>query len=154
ALIYLNTRSIIHRDVKGRNILLNKEGECKLADFGVSKNLQTTQGPGGGEQIAGSPLWLSPEAVSGLKVGPKTDIWSLGITAIEIAENRVPNEECGVSGNPMPLIDAGLCAQSTLRVMRAITANPPPRLNDKLGWSDDFKASLFSPLCQNKLPVR
>jgi serine/threonine-protein kinase 24/25/MST4 len=64
---------------------------------------------------------MSPEVISGKEVDYKADIWSVGITAIEIAEKRVPNEELG----------------STFRVMRAITTNAPPTLRET-HWSPQF----------------
>jgi serine/threonine protein kinase len=89
-------------DVKGRNILLTSVGECKLADFGVSKSLaREGSGSGNGEDsgstgLAGSPHWMPPEVISGRESDYKADIWALGITAIEIAEKRVPHEEMTV----------------------------------------------------------
>lgn len=103
ALIWLHSRDIIHRDVKGANILLNEKGEVVLADFGVSKeidvkNFETTKG------IIGSPYWLPPESFRDkrpdigdprkmINWASKGDVWALGITAIEIAEGAPPRSD-------------------------------------------------------------
>ena len=70
----------MHRDIKAANILVNKEGKIKVADFGVSTLLHHTQT--GRNTKTGSPFWMSPELLSKSQYSYKTDIWSLGITAI------------------------------------------------------------------------
>lgn len=93
ALIYLNEVCyVIHRDVKSGNILLNKEGDVKLSDFGVSSiNYSLRQKK---STFAGSPYWISPDMVDAEKeekpYNYKIDIWSLGITCIELAEIQPP----------------------------------------------------------------
>lgn len=145
ALVYLNGKNLVHRDVKAGNILVNKSAHVKMADFGVSKkafdavdagDLQdgTTSSSNDSKaealsgstvgadeiEIAGSPLWMAPEVLIG-QVVFKSDIWSVGITAIELAERKVPYSE----------------ATSTMRVMRLIKNNTPPTLREK-HWSQDF----------------
>ena len=75
---------MIHRDIKADNILLNEKGQAKLADFGVSAKLLSTYGSK--ESVIGTPFWMSPEILSKNKYTNKTDIWSVGITAVEMAE--------------------------------------------------------------------
>jgi len=87
-LIYLHKRKKLHRDIKAGNILLDVNGNTKLADFGVSTSLASTCGYK--DSVIGTPFWMSPEVISNSKYGPKTDIWSLGITAIELAEGEPP----------------------------------------------------------------
>ncbi|EGR31275.1 protein kinase domain protein [Ichthyophthirius multifiliis] len=87
-LSYLHNSKKIHRDVKAGNILLNQNGNIKLADFGVSTELMHTLGYI--ETVIGTPFWMSPEILSKSKYNNKTDIWSLGITAIEMAEGEPP----------------------------------------------------------------
>lgn len=69
SLLYLHAKKIIHRDVKGGNILLTSDGDVKLADFGVSKQIQATIAKGGINELAGSPLWMAPEVLRGRTVG-------------------------------------------------------------------------------------
>lgn len=88
-LAYLHANKKIHRDIKAANILLNKEGVAKLADFGVSTESMYTNARHRSQ--VGSPYWMSPEVLRNSEYTNKTDIWSLGVTAIELAEGVVPN---------------------------------------------------------------
>ncbi|RNA10222.1 serine threonine- kinase 10-like [Brachionus plicatilis] len=95
ALVFLHeTAFVIHRDIKAANILLTKNGKIKLTDFGVSaNNWYLGQNK---TKLAGSPYWISPEMLSCKKemfrtYNNKVDIWSLGITCIELAEKVPPN---------------------------------------------------------------
>uniref|UniRef100_A0A8C7NNA9 non-specific serine/threonine protein kinase n=1 Tax=Oncorhynchus mykiss TaxID=8022 RepID=A0A8C7NNA9_ONCMY len=103
ALVYLHSIKIIHRDLKAGNILLTLEGDIKLADFGVSaKNTKTLQRR---DSFIGTPYWMAPEVVmcETMKDAPydyKADIWSLGITLIELAQIEPPHHEL----NPMRVL--------------------------------------------------
>jgi len=94
-LIYLHKCGIIHRDIKGANILLTTTGDIKLVDFGVSAELKN---PGDKRNtLIGTPYWMAPEVISN-KTGnvpydTKSDIWSLGITLLELAERNPPLHE-------------------------------------------------------------
>uniref|UniRef100_A0A3B4B2W5 non-specific serine/threonine protein kinase n=1 Tax=Periophthalmus magnuspinnatus TaxID=409849 RepID=A0A3B4B2W5_9GOBI len=96
ALLYLHSMKIIHRDLKAGNVLLMLDGDIKLADFGVSaKNTKTLQRR---DSFIGTPYWMAPEVVmcETMKDAPydyKADIWSLGITLIELAQIEPPHHE-------------------------------------------------------------
>ncbi|XP_045709833.1 STE20-like serine/threonine-protein kinase isoform X1 [Phyllostomus hastatus] len=135
ALNYLHDNKIIHRDLKAGNILLTLDGDIKLADFGVSaKNTRTIQRR---DSFIGTPYWMAPEVVmcETSKDRPydyKADVWSLGITLIEMAEIEPPHHEL----NPM-------------RVLLKIAKSEPPTLAQPSKWSANFKDFLKKCLEKN-----
>ncbi|XP_012881791.1 PREDICTED: mitogen-activated protein kinase kinase kinase kinase 1 [Dipodomys ordii] len=123
-LAYLHSQKKIHRDIKGANILINDGGEVRLADFGISAQIGATLARR--LSFIGTPYWMAPEvAAVALKGGYNElcDIWSLGITAIELAELQPP------------LFDV-----HPLRVLFLMTKSgyQPPRLKEKGKWSAAF----------------
>ncbi|XP_036430579.1 STE20-like serine/threonine-protein kinase isoform X2 [Colossoma macropomum] len=135
ALAYLHENKIIHRDLKAGNILFTSDGDVKLADFGVSaKNTKTLQRR---DSFIGTPYWMAPEVVmcETSKDRPydyKADIWSLGITLIELAQIEPPNHEM----NPM-------------RVLLKIAKSEPPTLLQPSRWSPEFSDFLKKALDKN-----
>ncbi|MDM8527594.1 serine/threonine-protein kinase [Anaerolineales bacterium HSG24] len=89
ALDYAHQKGIVHRDIKPSNILLTKERQVKLADFGVAKVAQATTLTRPGEQ-PGTPAYMAPEQAQGLEVTPYTDIYALGIVLYEMLAGRPP----------------------------------------------------------------
>uniref|UniRef100_A0A8C1NU52 non-specific serine/threonine protein kinase n=1 Tax=Cyprinus carpio TaxID=7962 RepID=A0A8C1NU52_CYPCA len=135
ALQYLHDSKVIHRDLKAGNILLTLDGDVKLADFGVSaKNTKTIQRR---DSFIGTPYWMAPEVVmcETSKDRPydyKADIWSLGVTLIELAQIEPPNHEM----NPM-------------RVLLKIAKSDPPTLQQPSKWSPEFNDFLKHALDKN-----
>ncbi|KAJ9442114.1 Mitogen-activated protein kinase kinase kinase YODA [Diplonema papillatum] len=89
---YIHSKRVLHRDIKGENILVTKDGHAKLADFGCSK-MMTTEDSSGSSTFVGTPCWMAPEVITCGSTGVYTtsaDIWSLGITIIELLNNGRP----------------------------------------------------------------
>ena len=89
-LIIIHEKNLIHRDIKGANILLSEDGYAKLGDFGVGTKLLDEKFR---SSIKGSPYWMSPQVIQKEKYDNKTDIWSLGITCIELLQGEPPHSE-------------------------------------------------------------
>ncbi|KAK3552555.1 hypothetical protein QTP86_014852 [Hemibagrus guttatus] len=88
---YLHSNMIVHRDIKGANILRDSAGNVKLGDFGASKRLQTIcMSTTGVRSVTGTPYWMSPEVISGDGYGRKADVWSLGCTVVEMLTEKPP----------------------------------------------------------------
>ena len=97
-LSYIHGRRNIHRDIKGANILVSADGVVKLADFGVTDKFSTmTQR----NTLIGTPHWMAPEVVQGISYNSQADIWSLGITIIEMADQHPPRSRDN-AGNRLP----------------------------------------------------
>ena len=92
-LAYLHKMKIVHRDLKCANILLDSYDNCKLTDFGISKQSDNVKSMSGCHTDTGTVYWMSPECIQGKKYGWKSDIWSFGITVLEMLNKEPPYRE-------------------------------------------------------------
>ncbi|XP_062518818.1 mitogen-activated protein kinase kinase kinase 2-like isoform X2 [Corticium candelabrum] len=90
---YLHSYRVMHRDIKGANILRDSTGNVKLSDFGASKRLQSIRSLTGFKSVHGTPYWMSPEVINGKGYGRKADVWSVGCTVVEMLTTKPPWHE-------------------------------------------------------------
>ncbi|KAL9959145.1 hypothetical protein ACROYT_G036235 [Oculina patagonica] len=134
-LAYLHDKNLMHRDIKGANILLTTQGNIKLADFGIAARISETMTKR--KSFIGTPYWMAPEMAAVERLGGydlKCDIWAVGITAIELAELQPP------------MFD--------LHPMRALynigkRSFVPPTLKEKDKWSPELHSFLKTALQKN-----
>lgn len=128
-LSYLHSKNLIHRDVKAGNILLTDNGTVKLADFGAASMISPAN------SFVGTPYWMAPEVILAMDEGQydgKVDVWSLGITCIELAERKPPYFN-----------------MNAMSALYHIAQNDPPSLSTANEWSNDFRHFVDSCLKKN-----
>ncbi|KAF5269227.1 hypothetical protein FQR65_LT02528 [Abscondita terminalis] len=136
ALNYLHENNVMHRDIKGSNVLLTSDGDVKLVDFGLCHVLKSPLGKT--YSCLGSPDWMAPEVINmhgnleSNGYDSRADVWSLGILALELANGKSPYHNMHPS-----------------RAIFQIASNPPPGLDIPGNWSDTFKDFIDECLIKN-----
>ncbi|KAF3910230.1 PAK-2p27 [Orbilia brochopaga] len=145
-LTYLHSKKIIHRDIKPSNILVSRNGLVKLCDFGVSGELLGSKGDA--DTFIGTSYYMAPERIQGMSYTITSDVWSLGVTLLEVAQHRFPFPADGSGDRQAP---AGL-----IDLLTYIVRQPIPVLKDEpekgVKWSDAFK--YFIQCCLEKDTAR
>ena len=142
---YLHVNGWLHRDLKAANILVDDDGTVLLGDFGVGvfvgdtdKSSGSSSSEGKRKSFVGTPCWMAPEVIERKHYGTKADIWSFGITALELAQGRAPNSKL----NPVKVL---------MRTMQ----DEPPQL-DRTGGAHKYSKLMddFVRQCLQKDPDR
>jgi len=153
ALEYAHNHGIIHRDIKPGNILLSKDGEAKVSDFGAAfqqrQGLETSQMTG-----VGSPAYMSPEQIRMEKLNQQTDIYSLGVTMFRLLTGRLPHEASSYAGLTHAVLNVPPPTPSTLRpalpelldniVLKAMAKDPAERYKSWLDFGKDLSQAFVS----------
>jgi len=129
---YIHDKKLIHRDIKSGNVLITMKGEVKVADFGVSAQLSSIHSKR--DTMIGAPFWIAPEVIKEEPYSFKADVWSLGISIIEMAEGKPPNSDI----HPM-------------RALFMIPSKPSPTLKEPSKWSAEMND--FIAQCLKKDPA-
>ena len=119
-LAYLHRQHRLHRDIKSDNLLVGFSGAVKIADFGFAAGLSEEQDKR--RSVVGTPYWMAPELIKGLEYDAKVDVWSLGVTAIEMAEGEPPHLH-----------------EPPLRALLLITTQGSPALREAERWTPKFR---------------
>lgn len=137
-LSYLHEKKVIHRDIKPQNILFNDEGEVKLCDFGVSgeavNSLATT--------FTGTSFYMAPERIQGEPYSVTCDVWSLGLTILEVAQGHFPFGSDKITANIAPI--------ELLVMILTFTPELKDEPENNISWSNSFKS--FIEYCLKKDP--
>jgi hypothetical protein len=148
ALQYAHSRSLIHRDVKPSNVLIDESGNCLLTDFGLARMVEASVNLTASGTILGTPAYMSPEQGSGRKIDARSDIYSLGIILYEMATGRVPyRAETPLAvvfmhaSAPLPLprsLNPGLPEAVERVILKALAKNP----DDRYQTAEELMAAL------------
>src|SRR5829696_4322833 len=151
ALRVAHERGMVHRDIKPQNVLLNAAGEAKVADFGIVLAASTSS-TSGTNLVFGTACYMSPEQAMGKRVGPQSDLYSLGVVLYEMLTSAVPFEAEGPLATAMkhviepplpprkrsPLVPEGIDAL----VMGLLAKNPENRYGSAAELTGDLRRSL------------
>ncbi|KAI8477221.1 MAG: kinase-like domain-containing protein [Monoraphidium minutum] len=133
-LAYLHAQRVVHRDVKGANLLLEKDGRIKLADFGMAK--QMVEAASFTKSFKGSAFWMAPEVIRQQGHGVAADVWSVGCTVLEMATGKPPWAQCSsqvqaifkiASSQELPAVPETLSPEASEFVLLCLQRDPGAR---------------------------
>ena len=151
-LAFLHLNDVIHRDIKGANLLVDMHGIVKLADFGASKKVSETLSTV--KSIRGTPYWMAPEVIKQTGHGKQADIWSVGCTIVEMATGKPPWSEFNThvsvlfhiaSSTDPPKLPEHVCADAKDLLLECFKRNPAERPSCNECLAHPFVASAASP---------
>jgi eukaryotic-like serine/threonine-protein kinase len=154
-LAFAHDHGLVHRDVKPQNVLLSKEGEVKVTDFGIARSLHMEHGVTQTGTVLGTAEYLAPEQASGKPVSPATDVYSLGVVLWEllagdapfVGENFVAVALRHVNEPPPSLLErrADVSPRLAAAVDRALAKDPARRFPSMTAFAEELRACLAEP---------
>jgi hypothetical protein len=130
-LAYAHRLHIVHRDIKPANIMINEKNQVKITDFGIAKLLNNSQTRAAGTVIMGTPLYMAPEQIEGVKLDHRCDIYCLGIMLYELVSGRPPFQGGNIENQHLhdapPQIGSGITQRLRKVIMKCIAKKPEDR---------------------------
>eukprot|EP01062_Namystynia_karyoxenos_P018588 TRINITY_DN16940_c0_g1_i2.p1 TRINITY_DN16940_c0_g1~~TRINITY_DN16940_c0_g1_i2.p1 ORF type:complete len:1118 (+),score=74.00 TRINITY_DN16940_c0_g1_i2:136-3489(+) len=150
---YLHKKGIVHRDLKGANILLATEGTIRLADFGCAKEIvqdgaTSSINMSGCTTVRGTPYWMAPEVITGRGHGTPADVWSIGCTVLEMVTGKPPHSDinqmsamCKIASGELPKFDIGENATLLVEACLRVTPAERPKAADlkQFAWLENSR---------------
>ncbi len=152
ALVHAHFKGVLHRDLKPENLFVMPDGGVRVVDFGLAKVMELTELTHSGERM-GTPLYASPEQLTGRPVGPQTDVYSLGVLLFQLLSGRVPfgpGEVMQKVHEPAPAVTE-FASGITARLAQVVASSLATRPEDRFPTVDRFKRELSAALAEYRI---